>query len=118
MAVAKKIAVVFFRAANGAEPVRDWLREMPKADRARIGEDIRVVEYGWPIGMPVCRPLGSRLYEVRTNLKDRIARVVFSIVEGEMVLLHGFIKKTRSTPKYDLDLARRRLQTYRRGQGT
>jgi phage-related protein len=114
MVVAKKIAVVFFRADNGSEPVRDWLLDLSKADRVSIGEDVRVVEFGWPIGMPVCRPLGGGLYEVRTTLKDRIARVIFSIAEGDMILLHGFIKKTRATPKNDFDLAQTRLKTYRR----
>jgi DNA-binding Xre family transcriptional regulator/phage-related protein len=90
MAAAKKITVVFFRADTGAEPVRDWLLDLLKTDRVRIGEDIRVVEFGWPIGMPVCRPLGGGLYEVRTTLKDRIARVIFSIDHGEMVFAARF----------------------------
>src|ERR1700709_1383000 len=116
MSGSKKIAVVFFRAENGSEPVRSWLLGPSKADRMRIGEDIRTVEFGWPIGMPVCRPLGGGLYEVRTSLKDRIARVIFSIGGGEVLLLHGFIKKTRTTSKDDLDLAVARLKTYRRSQ--
>jgi phage-related protein len=106
---AKKIEVV----SGGAEPVRQWLLEMPKEDRTRIGEDIRTVEFGWPIGMPVCRPLGGGLYEVRTGLKDRIARAIFAIDGGDMVLLHGFIKKAQTTPKPDLDLARERWKKHR-----
>jgi phage-related protein len=106
---AKTIEVYFYRTAAGAEPVRDWLRSLHKADRQAIGADIATVEHGWPIGMPVCRPLDHGLKEVRTNLSDgRIARVIFSIEGGEMALLHGFIKKTRKTPKADLDLARKR----------
>ncbi len=114
MIVAKKISVVFFCADNGTEPVRNWLLELSKEDRVRIGEDIRVVEFGWPIGMPVCRPLGDGLYEVRTNLKDRIARVLFAIDRRDMVLVHGFIKKTRGTPMDDLDLARKRWKDFKR----
>jgi phage-related protein len=110
---AKKIEVVFFRTAGGAEPVRDWLLDLAKGDRTRIGEDIRTVEFGWPIGMPVCRPLGGGLYEVRTSLKDRIARTIFAVDGGDMVLLHGFIKKAQATPKPDLDLARERWNRYR-----
>ncbi|HEY7976880.1 MAG TPA: type II toxin-antitoxin system RelE/ParE family toxin [Rhizomicrobium sp.] len=109
----KKIMVVFFATALGAEPVRDWLKALDKADRLRIGEDIRTVEFGWPIGMPVCKPLGQGLYEVRSALKNRIARVLFGIVDDEMVLLHGFIKKSQTTPKDDLALARKRLKAYR-----
>jgi phage-related protein len=85
-----------------------------KQDRFLIGTDIKTVEYGWPIGMPVCRPMGKGLYEVRTNLPaNRIARVFFCVADGEMILLHGFLKKSRQTPKSDLDLAldrKRRLE--------
>jgi phage-related protein len=112
----KKIAAAFFATENGAEPVRAWLKDLAKVDRVSIGEDICDVEYEWPVGLPICRPLGSGLYEVRTTLKDRIARVFFGIEGNRMVLLHGFIKKSQSTPKPDLDLARQRLQTYRRGK--
>ncbi len=74
--IVKKITVVFFASEAGAEPVRDWLKGPYEPDRVKIGEDIRIVEFGWPIGMPVCKPLGQGLYEVRTTLKDRIARAV------------------------------------------
>ena len=87
---------------------------MSREDRKKIGDSIRVVEFGWPVGMPVCRPLGKGLYEVRTNLKDRIARVFFTIDEDEMVLLHGFIKKSQATPDSELSLARTRLQQWHR----
>jgi phage-related protein len=99
----------FFRAAAGGEPVRDWLKNLPLSDdRRRIGEDIKTVEFGWPIGMPVCKPLASGIYEVRTNLAhNRIARVLFYIDKSHrMVLLHGFIKKKQKTPAGDLELAR------------
>jgi len=110
----KKIPAAFFATENGTEPVREWLKDLAKADRVRIGEDICDVEFSWPVGMPLCRPLGNGLYEVRTALKNRIARVIFAIEEGRMVLLHGFIKKSQSTPISDIELARRRLQAYRR----
>src|ERR1700744_5367604 len=110
---AKRITVVFFATESGTAPVREWLKDLAKADRVAIGEDIADVEFEWPVGLPTCRPLGSGLYEVRTTLKDRIARVFFSIEGSDMVLLHGFIKKSQSTPKPDLNLARRRPQAYR-----
>jgi len=106
----KRIPAIFFRTAAGREPVREWLRELkPVEDRKQIGVDIQTVEFGWPIGMPVCRPLGDGLYEVRSDLsRNRIARVLFYIDrESRMVLLHGFIKKTQKTPAGDLELARR-----------
>ncbi len=88
--------------------MREWLKALPASDRKRIGEDIKTVEFGWPIGMPVCRALGEDAHEVRTNLgQNRISRVLFYIDRvGRLVLLHGFIKKTRKTPAEDLKLAR------------
>ncbi|HEX4293085.1 MAG TPA: type II toxin-antitoxin system RelE/ParE family toxin [Rhizomicrobium sp.] len=112
--LAKKITAAFFATGGGAEPVREWLRAMPREDRKKIGDDVKAVEFGWPIGMPVCRPLGKGLYEVRTHLKDVVARVLFTIEGDKMVLLHGFIKKSQTTPAADLALARGRLQTFRR----
>jgi phage-related protein len=106
----KRIYAYFFRTAAGGEPVRKWLKSLqPIEDRKRIGIDIRTVEFGWPIGMPTCRPLQDGLYEVRTNITDgRIARVLFCIdAQSRMVLLHGFIKKTQKTPDEDMNLARR-----------
>ena len=106
----KRIEVIFFRTGAGGEPVRDWLKSLkPIEDRKQIGVDMKTVEFGWPVGMPVCRPLGDGLYEVRSSLsQNRIARVLFYIdAKGRMVLLHGFIKKTQKTPTADLDLARK-----------
>lgn len=106
----KTIEVVFFQTPAGNEPVRDWLKDSVNEEERRIiGTDIKTVEYGWPIGMPVCRPMGSGLHEVRSSLPgNRIARVLFCVEDGKMILLHGFIKKTRATPKADLDLAKDR----------
>jgi phage-related protein len=107
----KKIAGRFYTTSAGRRPVREWLLEIAKEDRRIIGKDIQRVEFGWPIGMPYCRPLGYGLWEVRSDLSgQRIARVIFCILRGEMVLLHGFLKKTRSIPASDLALARKRKQ--------
>lgn len=84
---------------------------LPKTDRRIVGKDIQKVEFGWPIGMPYCRPLGQSLWEVRSDLSGgRIARVIFTRVGGEMVLLHGFEKKTQKTPHHEIELALRRKQ--------
>lgn len=89
--------------------MRDWLRSLDKEDRRRIGEDIKLVQFGWPVGMPVCRPMGQGLFEVRSRISDgRIARVMFCFLAGQIILLHGFIKKSQKTPKGDLDLALKR----------
>jgi phage-related protein len=102
----KILPACFYQNSLGNEPVRDWVKDLDRDDRLIIGGDIKTVEFGWPIGMPTCKPLGKGLYEVRSNLSsNRIARVIFCIYEGQMVLLHAFIKKTQKTPKQDLDLA-------------
>lgn len=104
----KKIPAAFYRNVNGSEPVREWLKSLPPMDRRTIGADIATVEYGWPVGMPVCRPLGDGLWEVRSKVNDGIARVVFFIHGGQMILLNGFVKKTRRTPQAEIDLALKR----------
>ena len=105
----KKIAARFFESAAGRKPVREWLLELSGEDRRSIGYDIQTVEFGWSVGMPVCRPLGAGLWEVRCSLSgNRIARVIFCMKDGEMILLHGFIKKTQKTSQDDIALAANR----------
>lgn len=105
----KRLPAHFYRTAAGREPVREWLKGLAAADRHAIGEDIKDVEYSWPIGMPLVRSLGRGLWEVRSDLPGgRTARVIFTVERGCLVLLHGFLKKTQATPNADLALARRR----------
>ena len=113
----KRLPAIFYRTEAGGEPLREWLKGLLPEDRKRIGEDIKTVEFGWPMGMPVCKPVGDGIYEVRTSLaQNRIARVLFYIDKrGRMVLLHGFIKKTRKTPVEDLELARSNKSKHQRG---
>ena len=100
---------VFYQLSSGREPVREWLKALATEDRKIIGEDIKDVEFSWPIGMPLCRALGKGLWEVRSDLTGgRIARVLFCIHDGRMILLHAFIKKTPKTPDADLELATKR----------
>jgi phage-related protein len=108
----KKIQAAFYRTSAGTEPVRDRLKALRAEDRREVGpDDIATVEYGWPVGMPICRPLGQGLWEVRCNLAgNRTARVIFCIARGQMVLLHGFVKKTQKTSEEDLALARKRMK--------
>jgi phage-related protein len=107
----KKIPAAFYRTSAGTEPVRDWLKALRAEDRREVGHDIATVEYGWPVGMPICRPLGQGLWEVRCNLAgNRTARVIFCIARGQMVLLHGFVKKTQKMSEEDLALARKRMK--------
>ena len=107
----KRLPAAFYQLPSGREPVREWLKALADADRKRVGEDIKDVEFSWPIGMPLCRALGNGLWEVRSRLaQGRIARVLFCVHESRMVLLHAFIKKTQKTPNAERDLALKRMK--------
>jgi phage-related protein len=107
----KRLPAAFFRQAGGREPVREWLKELSPTDRKIVGDDVRDLEFAWPVGLPLCRSLGGGLWEVRSDLTDgRTARVIFCIHEERAVLLHGFVKKTQKTPPRDLELARERAK--------
>ena len=96
----QKIEVVFFKSAMGNEPVRDWLSGLPVENRRLVGQDLQRVQYRWPVGMPLVRPMGKGLFEVRTDLPDKtIARVLFCFHGGEIYALHGFIKKAQRRPR-------------------
>jgi phage-related protein len=106
-----KIPLIFYRTSAGAEPVREWLQSLDAADRNAIGQDLMRVQFRWPIGMPLCRPLGAGLWEVRTNLSgNRIARVLFFVQDERIGVVHGFIKKTRKTPSDAITVADRRMK--------
>ena len=98
-----------YQTTSGAEPVREWLKELPAHERQAIVEDIKAVQFRWPLGMPLVRKLSSKIWEVRTQLPTRIARVLFTAKGRHMVLLHGFIKKTQATPVQDIELALNRI---------
>lgn len=103
------LEVKFFRTTHGNEPVREWLRGLTPDVKKTIGEDIKSVQFGWPLGMPLVRKLAPDLWEVRSSIRDGIVRVLFTVVDNKMVLLHGFIKKSQKTPQNDLNTAKRRL---------
>lgn len=106
----KKIFKVrFYREDSGREPVLEWLRALPKSEREIIGKDLQTLQYCWPIGMPLVKPLGQGLWELRSSLNRRIARIIF-VLDGEqlIVVLHGFIKKTQKTPRSEIELALKR----------
>ncbi len=105
----KKLPARFYINRTARNPVREWILELSSDDRHTVGKDIQKVEFGWPIGRPHCAPLGHGLWEVRSDLdSNRIARVIFCMGDGHMILLHGFIKKTQKTPQQDIDLALKR----------
>ena len=109
----KRISAAFFRTPQGNEPVREWLKKLDPVDRKIVGDDLQTLEFGWPIGMPLCHSMSSvkGLWEARSNLSSgRIARVLFCISENRMVLLHAFIKKTQKTPEHELKIAAKRMK--------
>lgn len=113
----KRLPAKFFRSSSGAEPVKDWLKTLSREDCRIIGSDIKDVEFSFPIGLPLCRSLSGYkdLWEIRSKLTGgRIARVIFYISQGEMILLHGFIKKSQKTPKPEIDLALKRKKEHER----
>jgi len=107
------LRVVFYRTETGNEPVREWLKGLEREDRKAVGQDVKTAQYGWPLGMPLIRKLEPGLWEVRSHIAQGIARVIFTVDDGVMVLLHGFVKKSQRTPPGDLRTARQRLANLR-----
>ena len=112
MKTGRPLDVVFFKTETGNEPAREWLKSLPREERHSIGEDLLTVQHAWPVGKPLVDYLGDGIWELRSRLANRLARTLFFVGRGEIVVLHGFIKKTRKTPAQELDLARRRKRIY------
>jgi phage-related protein len=111
----RKIPLLFYRQGPGSEPVRKWLKGLPEGERQAIGKDLLRAQWRWPAGMPLCRALGSGLWEIRTDLPThRTSRVLLCFHEEHLIALHGFIKKTRTTPDDDLAVARKRQRELKR----
>ncbi|NUM43721.1 MAG: type II toxin-antitoxin system RelE/ParE family toxin [Anaerolineales bacterium] len=104
-----RYTVAFYQTSRGHEPVREWLKALPAEARRIVGEDLKTVQYGWPLGMPLIRKLEADLWEVRSTLPDGIARVLFTVQGRRVILLHAFVKKTQKTPLNELAIARKRL---------
>ena len=113
MPIDRPIRVVFFRLDSGGEPVRDWLKGLTKEQRKSIGEDVKTLQFGWPIGMPLVRKITADLWELRSHISAGIARTFFTVFDNQIVLLHGFVKKSWNTPPKELALAKRRLHKLR-----
>lgn len=109
----KPIQANFFRTDAGHEPVRSWLRKLTREQRKAIGDDIRTLQFQWPIGMPKVRKLEDSLWEVRTRLDAGAARVLFTLYDDRIVLLHGFLKQSAKIPANEFRTAKRRLSQLR-----
>jgi phage-related protein len=113
--MARKTPVVFYSTPAGRPVVLDWLKGLPEGERSAVGQDLMRVQFRWPVGMPLCRPLGDGLWELRSNCPgNRIARLLLCLVDGKIVVLHGFIKKTQKPPDDDMKLARGRKRGFDR----
>ena len=112
----RPLPVVFFRTEAGREPVRDWLKELAREERRIIGEDLKTLQFRWPLGMPLVRSLGDGLWELRSTLPTQIARCIFYTPRNRLVLLHGFIKKTPKTPPEDKVLTLKRKHAHRKAE--
>jgi len=111
-----KLTVRFYRSHTGTEPVRRWLKSLSVEQKKAIGEDIKTVQFGWPLGMPLVEKLSPHLWEVRTKFSQGISRVLFTVDGDLMVLLHGFIKKSQKIPKQELSTAKTRLRNYQESE--
>jgi phage-related protein len=90
------LGVAFYRTIAGNEPVREWLQGLSDEDSKTIGVDLKTVQWGWPLGMPLCRSLGKGLWELRSSLPgNRIARLMFFLKDDRICVVNGFIKKTQ-----------------------
>ena len=103
--VAPTFRIVFYQEDSGREPVLDWLKRLDKAERKIIGEDLQTLQYRWPLGMPLVKFLSKNLWELRCTLPNRICRIIFIVEEKNIILLHGFIKKTQKTPQREIEIA-------------
>ncbi len=112
MLLVPKLKVRFFATDNGNEPVKEWLKELTKVERKTIGDDVKTVQFSWPLGMPLVKNIGNGLWEVRSTIPNGIARILFVAKAGEMILLHGMIKKTNKLPLHDKELALKRLKQW------
>jgi phage-related protein len=111
--IPRYLEIYFFKTSSGSEPVREWLKNLDIVDKKIIGEDLKTVQYGWPLGMPLVANLGHGLWEARSRLSGgKIARVIFFTDSNRIILLSGFIKKTQKTPQQELDLARKRKSLF------
>ena len=116
MGLLPKLRASFYSTSNGREPVREWLKSLGSDERKRIGTDIAYVQFKWPIGKPLIDHLRGSVWEIRSSLNNRIARTLFAVAGGKMVLLHGFIKKLQRTAEAEIELAMKRYKEWHRGE--
>lgn len=108
------LEVEFYKTEGGNEVVLDFLRGLPADDKKTVGEDLKTLQFGYPIGMPLCRPVG-RLWELRSSppSKRELRLLWFYHKKARtIVVVHAFIKKTQKTPQKDINLGEARKGEY------
>ena len=103
MEIEKKIRADFFKTEKGNEPVRDFLKALSSEDKKSVGADVMA---DW---LSYCQKIGCRFMGNKNEYFDkRICRIMFTVCENKMLLLHAFVKKTQKTPKEDMELGKKR----------
>ena len=112
----KDFEVVFFETASGKQPVREFIWGLTKEDKKEVGADIRTVQAGFPMGLPLVKKIDSGVWEIRSTIRDGICRVFFTVTGEKIVLLHAYLKKTQKIPPKELDIVKERLKELRNMQ--
>ena len=107
------LACVFFKTMQGNQPVRDFLLELQREDRKKVGADIFTVQEGFPLGYPLVEKIDQDLWEIRSTIESGICRTFFTIYMETMILLHIFSKKSKKTPIVELKTAKNRLKAFK-----
>ena len=108
------LKVVFFETGSANQPVRDFLLQRTQDDKRAIGSNIFTVQEKFPLGLPLVEKLDTDLWEIRIHVPDGICRILFTVYQETMVLLHGFVKKSRKIPLKEIKTAKDRLAELRR----
>jgi phage-related protein len=116
MVINKFFDVRLYQESSGKVPILEWLKDFNKDERKIIDRDIKYTQYTWPWKMPLIKPLGGSLMEIRIKLKNKQVRIFFILHEGVIMLLHGFVKKTQKTPNNELELALKRAKQIKKKQ--
>lgn len=104
--------IEYYKTQNGQEVVKDFIDKLQESTQAKLGRQLDLLEvYGYELSMPHAKALGDGLMELRVRGKrgSQEVRVFYAFVIGDHIyLLHGFVKKTQTTPKKEFDIARQR----------
>jgi phage-related protein len=106
-------SAVFYKTEAGNEPALYWFRALEPEERRIVGYELRLLQIGFPEGLPRCRSLGDGLFELQCTLPNKIARVIFFLDGHSVIIVPGFIKKSQKTPKEELETAKARKKHYK-----